>query len=104
MSKHTAGPWEISKHATPAYHPQFGVYAPAANDHAIVTGPNAEADARLIAAAPDLLAALKEMLSIDDWTDENIAPKKLVDKAFAAIAKAESNTAIRWRHLLRHRR
>lgn len=56
---HTPAPWSISKHATPKSHPQFGVYADESpNDHCIVKGDNAEADALLIAAAPELLEAL----------------------------------------------
>jgi hypothetical protein len=54
---HTPGPWGVSKHGTPEAHPQFGVYAEGCNDHVIVKGDAAAADARLIAAAPELLAA-----------------------------------------------
>lgn len=89
MSQHTRGPWEISKHGTPAYAPQYGVYAEGRQtDHVIVTGDHAEADARLIAAAPDLLAACRnladafELLLADD-TDN---PRYVA--ARAAIAKA----------------
>ena len=50
---HTPEPWEVSKHGTPESHPQFGVYAEGRhNDHVIVRGENASADAHLIAAAP----------------------------------------------------
>jgi len=86
----TPGPWTVSKHGTPAYHPQFGVYAPNANDHIIVSGQNAQADANLVAAAPDLLTALREIESLLDcgnideshWQD-------CLGIARAAIAKAE---------------
>lgn len=55
---HTPGPWNVSRHATPDYAPQFGIYAgESARDLATVTGDNAAADAALIEAAPDLLAA-----------------------------------------------
>ena len=56
-----------------------------------------EANARLIAAAPDLLAALRELLQLsDNWGDEirdgaltlHVAVDA-VDAALAAIAKAE---------------
>jgi hypothetical protein len=57
--KHTPGPWAISKHATPEHSPQFGVYPEGGRDLAIVKGDNAKADAKLIAAAPDLLDALR---------------------------------------------
>lgn len=47
-----------------------------------------EANGALIAAAPDLLAALKAM--VDELSDEGDWP--IFDAARAAIAKAESNT------------
>lgn len=93
--KHTPGPWEISKHGTPAHSPQFGVYAPDSpslrvNDHVIVVGENAEADANLIAAAPDLLAVLEGVLiaSEDNGKMSDIDWNGLR----AAIAKAEGNS------------
>ena len=59
-TKHTPGPWAISRHATPEYAPQCGVYSEAddaGRDLAIAKGSNAEANAALIAAAPELLEA-----------------------------------------------
>ena len=86
----TPGEWEIGKHATPDYAPQFGIYAgAAARDHVIVKGEHAEADARLIAAAPELLAALQ---AIDAYEDDRPAAgtreRELWDIRRAAIAKA----------------
>jgi hypothetical protein len=48
---------------------------------------NAEADARLIAAAPALLDALKDLI---EWQDEmkNAVPRIYLDRAQRAIAKA----------------
>lgn len=55
VAGHTPEPWNVSKHATPAHSPQFGIYAgDSGRDLATVKGKNAEADAALIAAAPDL--------------------------------------------------
>ena len=48
-----------------------------------------EADANLIAAAPDLLAALKGML---DQPETNAAYDTMMQRAQAAIAKAEGRT------------
>jgi hypothetical protein len=71
MSQHTPGPWEVG----PAPHGDCRIYA-TSEDHAIartygpdlngigvcaLTGPMNRADAFLIAAAPDLLEALREM-------------------------------------------
>ncbi len=58
----TSGTWEISKHGTPDYAPQYGVYS-GDSTIATVTGDNARADAALIAAAPDLLKALKSLMT-----------------------------------------
>ena len=62
-TKHTPAPWEISKHATPDYAPQYGIYS-GNNDLATVRGDNAQADAHLIAAAPELLEALENALNV----------------------------------------
>ena len=57
---YTSGPLGISRHGTPDYAPQYGVYAEGErNDIAIVMGDNAEADARLFATAPDMLHVLQ---------------------------------------------
>ena len=51
-TKYTPLQWEASKHGTPDYAPQFGIYAHGKpNDHCIVTGDNAEADAAFICLA-----------------------------------------------------
>ena len=102
MSKHTPGTWEMSKHGTPAYHPQFGVYAASASDHVIVTGKNAEADAEFIVRAcnahDELLAALKRTLArlkshtaSIETCDLPSGTELAIDEACAAIAKSERN-------------
>ena len=70
MNKSTPGPWAISKHATPDYAPQFGIYANGGcrPDFIIVKGESAEADATLIAAAPNLLTILED--AIESYKDE----------------------------------
>ena len=92
MNKHTPGTWAVSKHGTPAYAPQFGVYAEGANDHVIVRGENAEADAALIAQAPDLLEALRQaeraLSGWPNWSSDAIADATRI--ARAAIRKAEA--------------
>jgi hypothetical protein len=88
MSAHTPGPWEFStfvdnrpsgsEHHTYKITPQRGVY-----------GSMFEADARLSAAAPDMLEALQGLVSFFDktgFTTEFLKPAR------AAISKATSHT------------
>lgn len=93
MSKHTPGPWA----ATPCldvgrYGPPWTIRVDKQTVVASLIGAalhrgaeTAEANARLIAAAPDLLAALKELLPM--W--ESGIREPWVERARAAIAKAE---------------
>lgn len=78
---HTPGPLAISKHATPAYAPQYAIYPEATGrDIAIIKGDNAKKDAILYAAAPELLAALNEAelaLATVECQDPNQAAKNL---------------------------
>ena len=99
MSKYTPGPWAINtagsaKAGQPFKVTEIYVYAPDTQDDVAicadvidpVTQAPSEANARLIAAAPDLLEIL-----IDFASSPYIAahhPKRLA-KALAAIAKAE---------------
>ena len=69
MSKHTPGPWEIKRHFDPGY--KF-ISAPKHSGLAQVVwcmededrSPACEANAHLIAAAPDLLEALEELVDL----------------------------------------
>jgi hypothetical protein len=91
VSKHTPGPWEA--HLDEAYF----VTGPDRGRVAIMThlkgahglggrrsGDESAANARLIAAAPDLLEALTDLLG---W--QTLAPDDVVAAARAAITKAE---------------
>jgi hypothetical protein len=102
LSKHTPGPWTIQAEPGCCFHE--------GNHYAITqegedqgeswwatiaeiwptSGDNGEADARLIAAAPDLLTATRKMLALVDnaeWTQaERLA---CIHGARAAVAKAE---------------
>ena len=72
MEKHTLGPWEVHPLAPLAVHqPEYECWIP-----------QSKADAQLIAAAPDLLNALKVLA--------DVAERKGIpcDAAHAAIAKA----------------
>ena len=84
-AKHTPGPWRVAPRfvygATDGIHVDAGSrsYIAHVGEHG---DERAEADARLIAAAPDLLAALRELLR--DHNNHSIV------KAEDAIAKAEA--------------
>lgn len=97
MSKHTPGPWRFSDNTKWWKTNPFSVTVPKKGVHgtavaniparATISMEEAQANARLIAAAPDLLAALNAMLTHmgldeDEWT------KPTFDQARAAIAKA----------------
>jgi hypothetical protein len=84
MSDYTPGKWEVIKDSE---HPLHGIWS----DDEVPTyiartcfAPNSEANAKLIAAAPELLEALQEIIAI---TDRNHIAW---DKAKAAIKKAMS--------------
>ncbi len=87
MSKHTPGPWTVFDAAKEDGISDFyGIDAP--NGDAVVLydregGIESEADARLIAAAPDLLEALQQLVACHD---EPTCPG--LDLARAAISKA----------------
>ena len=94
MSKHTPGPWSANGKANEADY-----VVRDQNGHALASVflptnvLEAEANARLIAAAPDLLEALQGIVAADfesvPRTAVYRAVKLLQDEARAAIAKAE---------------
>jgi hypothetical protein len=95
---HTPGPWEVDE--------PHQVWAPSAGEYVAITQvedretiprDQVEANARLIAAAPELLEAIKELLEVADpdssdgyemewqWRE---TLERAQDRARAAIAKA----------------
>lgn len=84
-TQHTPGPWE---HDGPPHN--IIVWSSPENRICFLTsdGPT-EANARLIAAAPDLLAALKEAA---DFVQPFNRAEDLLDKIEAVIAKAEGRS------------
>lgn len=84
MSAHTPGPWSADHDnvRTPA---DGGMVAKVAGD----TDAQAYANARLIAAAPDLLAALRDLVSAEGLPEGYANRAMLIDAARAALAKAE---------------
>ncbi len=101
MSKHTPGPWRVEAYGvivgpSNGFSPFGGCGccdSPWMNGH---DGEACQADARLIAAAPELLEALKECLP---YVSQTLANTGSMDayyteaKACAAIAKAEGEKA-----------
>jgi len=92
--KHTPGPWQNEKSGF--FSRPFTSYVAARdmkqNDGwcvATVHGPEHEANARLIAAAPDLLAVLLELCA-DKYLADPINADRMAN-ARTAIAKAEGN-------------
>ena len=91
-TKHTPGPWRVGDAGASVFGPKDLPVTVAKLVH-----PNS-ANARLIAAAPELLDALMQLLQAFE-ADKNIAPKmtiktsfetngQTINKALAAIAKA----------------
>ena len=76
MSGHTAGPWRVNPGAGEVRGGDWNV---------IVADVASDADARLIAAAPDLLDAVVRLLDAVARGDHKA---KAIDAARAAIAKA----------------
>lgn len=79
----TPGPWETSRDAVPEGHVQITVYAESSGER-VATVFQAEANARLIAAAPAMYEALKNLLA-------NPGPRENRRDAVAALALVEAH-------------
>lgn len=93
-NQHTPGPWTVKSHENDTYtiHVACKSWESWAVAH-IEDCTQDEANARLIAAAPDLLAALEDLLKTALSRGENPGLDEggpVLDKARAAIAKAKS--------------
>ena len=84
MSKHTPGPWKI-EWGEDSSGPFVAEICSENGDHIVDTEsgnyPPYEADARLIAAAPDLLAVCKRQLAMGEPFSMHEAMRAAVDKA-----------------------
>ncbi len=86
MSKSTPGPWTFHRESSCDRGDSYGVRAPAPH-HWVIPSLNINpADARLIAAAPDLLEALRKM--VKEFEGCYAEGELAMIKAKAAIAKA----------------
>ena len=92
MSKHTLGPWDAIPDSSEDGTGDWYIVAP---DEDVITLGLSEPDARLIAAAPDLLALVRDIRNLDHVRlahgDEALLEdlRKWKAEARAAIAKAE---------------
>ena len=77
MEKLTHGPWKLDK---------YGVVTGGPDDCVVVILPEQQANAKLIAAAPELLKALKYIV---EWKPDNWSPEIGRELARNAITKAE---------------
>ena len=89
-SKHTPGPWDTKHTATPEWAQQSAVYA-GGRERAVALvydGEHHEANAALIAAAPDMYEALRALRDAKRESTQALrhAADRLLD---AALAKAE---------------
>ncbi len=102
MSQHTPGTWASRRHATAAAFPQFGIYSENGNGHDLAcvmsygtSDPTeTEANARLMAAAPDLLAALEGLTAIVAEYRERVIKGeitgRLIEHDYAELAAARA--------------
>lgn len=95
---HTAGPWFVSgddQHEQPQIHADAGGMVAIATHECVMPRTELEANARLIAAAPELLSLLQRWRALDAgaWHAERHAGEKAdlqqaTDRLLAAIAQA----------------
>jgi hypothetical protein len=89
-TQHTPGPWMSKTYSTDTVRDAVGIYAGTLQVVPDIAGRSFEqcdANICLIAAAPDLLAALVELVANNMGQPEGVKVPQL-DKARAAIAKA----------------
>lgn len=93
MSAHTPGPWFPTKVSDYNEVARIGRAWNISTMLALADFGDVDADARLIAAAPDLLAALQALVAELDgpgkpYSSDSYAPPHFIETAKAAIAKA----------------
>uniref|UniRef100_A0A6M3LR29 Uncharacterized protein n=1 Tax=viral metagenome TaxID=1070528 RepID=A0A6M3LR29_9ZZZZ len=91
-SKHTPGPWKRAGHGNGKQ--ELSIFRNDGKEIACIRGEAQLADARLIAAAPELLYALREIVSQIDQGGSGgkvFSRDACIAAARAAIAKAEGN-------------
>lgn len=92
--KHTAGPWKVSNYRPNqviARDPKESTYEIGDDKFCPLAMVPEIADAHLIASAPELLEALKNIIADDEMRDGDL-PQELVNMAKAVIFKAEGRS------------
>jgi hypothetical protein len=92
-AKHTPGPWqtnlEISSQAgRVAIEPDIAVVYVQSNRYDATASKQRLANARLIAAAPDLYEVVRELVECADYWSEYDVPLGVIDRMKSAITKA----------------
>jgi len=88
---HTPGPWTVAA-VYPCEAPYFGIYMPDGNGIPCEPqgGPETEANAHLIAAAPEMLEALERFAYIEWGGTAHVGePPEHIKQAYRIIAKAK---------------
>ncbi len=85
---HTPGPWRVNGETVCEMETDDVIAQPGENFSIINPSQTLGANARLIAAAPELLATLEAMLADADTMNEPYRNEALCETARAAIAKA----------------
>ena len=88
-TKHTPGPWTTTG---PNVRTDIGALVATAQNHWYdheTPQEEKEANAQLMSAAPELLAALEEITELIQWSESGGEEERAYDAARAAIAKAE---------------
>ena len=89
-TKHTPGPWLAQPDPTPISKDDWCIGVDGGPVDCVATC--SERDARLIAAAPELLEALLAIERVDGWKGWHHSYDEACEKARTAIAKATGNT------------
>jgi len=87
-TKHTPGPWIESKIGN--HYEEYLIYSEETGKN-VAINVDGLANARLIAAAPDMLEALKEFLADQETMNEPYRNEAICERARAAIKKATEN-------------
>lgn len=91
--KHTPGPWHSTGRYVGSGHAKMNICECSDNSGCWSNAPEAVANARLIAAAPELLEALLAMTELVEWAKQCFVFEADTDRAKSAIAKATGGAA-----------